>query len=1128
MSSGKIAISAMLSCCLATVAATAIAEVRINVVCPRPGVLDEAGKESGWVELVNNGEESAQLNEYELVRVNRGKKLEPGAKKKNLAKLSLGPGETLRVWTSEEYSNCKDLGGSGNVEVFDGRMVYPNKVNPKKFPFLALYHKTSEFTNLVDAVAIPVDIKDGATFERDWTIGTRYAWKIVIDGASGGQGLTALPYGPNVGPLYGVKHSESDLAPTAVATSGVPYSVSLAVNPFSGSTMPGDAIEAVTLEFCCDFGATNFVPMTAAAKVDKSKGVVWSAEIPASAIPSEPGRLIRWRAKITDGDGNVWTSPSFCNPDDGYAWYGTITEPGTLDDAKLQTWHMFVDGENNLAQMDVDADKQNLSLVPYNARCSIYDSQTGTYYDNVRIDLRGNTSGGFRKKSHGFRFSKCQPMTCVNPLEENDKFRKIETRKTSLVAEYCDPAYVRQSLAFHLIRESGGYAPFHYPVRVNLNGAFYQLAFHSNRFSDELIEDWHEFDEKGYGYKNSGTLSPTLSGDRLAGSTIPCEKKTPDDGVETGAAALRQLAAWTASFGGSLIKGVDDQPAVCRAVVETFDLPAWINYLAATRITMECDDSYANLSSYGDVNVTGTWRPLAYDMNQSWGHIYNGQWNGQKITPGEVMANPYAEEDRHKAHPFYGGMRVISHNAAGADDNRPNYAFEAVWQSTKFRRLYLRRLRSLMDEWLGAPGTPKEETKAWRYVVAVTNATHECAILDYEKWRAHESNPAGPGTFWTKTGTFCWTGKITHDQGVEDLWMNYIVPRRRHLYETHSIHNTAKGIGYDAALSAGIPDAQLPAAALGASLKLVGKTPDELILLNEGVEAVDMSGWTLSGGVEGTLPGGTVVDAGDTITFVRDRKSWIAANRNDLGSRVVVGNFDFTESADVALTPTGPGESGGTPFTPSTGRSAKWFDASVQNIARGTDVTTVDASEFRGAFATRGAASGTVASRLGFGFIDVRGDCAAGDRLVFAPQRMQKDDRVSTVEVTATFPDALPALDGLPGALGALTLARGGNGEPVFFIYDGSDWRAVSHPSVVPAEDSAYRIRITLDRKVAQPTVSYAVRSGAGWVDLADAEDITAFPIEGKASSFAFSGFGEVGGFGGDYELLPGFGVRLR
>ena len=1122
----KILVKGLFSLAAMLLALGAAAELRITEICPKTAeVYDANGLESGWVELYNDGEEPVDLADYELVRVNRGKKLEPGAKKKNLAKLSLGPGETLRVWTSEEYSNCKDLGGSGNVEVFDGRMVYPNKVNPKKFPYLALYHKT-DTTNLVDAVAIPVDIKDGATFERDWSIGTRYAWKIVIDGASGGQGLTALPYGPNVGPLYGVKHSESDLAPTAVATSGVPYSVSLAVNPFSGSTMPGDAIEAVTLEFCCDFGATNAVTMTKSDKADKSKGWMWSAEIPASAIPSEPGRLIRWRAKITDGDGNVWTSPSFCNPDDGYAWYGTITEPGTLDDAKLQTWHMFVEGENNLAQMDVDADKQNLSLVPYNARCSVYDSQTGMYYDNVRIDLRGNTSGGFRKKSHGFRFSKCQPMTCVNPLEENAKFRKIETRKTSLVAEYCDPAYVRQSLAFHLIRESGGYAPFHYPVRVNLNGAFYQLAFHSNRFSDELIEDWHEFDEKGYGYKNSGTLSPTLSGDRLAGSTIPCEKKTPDDGVETGAAALRQLAAWTASFGGSLIKGVDDQPAVCRAVVETFDLPAWINYLAATRITMECDDSYANLSSYGDVNVTGTWRPLAYDMNQSWGHIYNGQWNGQKITPGEVMANPYAEEDRHKAHPFYGGMRVISHNAAGADDNRPNYAFEAVWQSTKFRRLYLRRLRSLMDEWLGAPGTPKEDTKAWRYVVAVTNATHECAILDYEKWRAHESNPAGPGTFWTKTGTFCWTGKITHDQGVEDLWMNYIIPRRRHLFETHSITNTEKGIGYAQNLSAGIPDAQLSAASLVGCLSLVGQTADELILFNNCDEAIDLSGWTLSGGVMGTLPAGTVVDAKDTITLVRDRKSWIAANRGDLGDRVVVGNFDFAGSGDVVLTAAADAGGGAAPFVPS-GRVFRWFDASVQNIARGTDVTTVDASEFRGAFAARGAASGTVASRLGFGFIDVRGDCAAGDRLVFTPSEAQKRRRVSVVEMAASFPDAIEVHDPPEGGLGALTLARTAEGL-TFSVYDGSAWRAVSHPSVVPAEDVTYRVRLTLDFKSATPTIVYAIGSGDGWVDLADAKDITAFPIEGKASSFAFSGFGEVGGFGGDYELLPGFGVRLR
>ena len=262
---------------------------------------------------------------------------------------------------------------------------------------------------------------------------------------------------------------------------------------------------------------------------------------------------------------------------------------------------------------------------------------------------------------------------------------------------------------------------------------------------------------------------------------------------------------------------------------------------------------------------------------------------------------------------------------------------------------------------------------------------------------------------------------------------------------------------------------------------------------------------------------------------MRDRKSWIAANRGDLGDREVVGNFDFSGSGDVVLMAAGDDGGGAAPFVPSTGRVTRWFNASVQNIARETDVTTVDGAEFRGEWSARGAAAGTVASRLGYRFVEVNGDVVADDRLVFAPQIVQKGSRVSTVEMTVTFPDALPSLGDVPGALAALTLVRGGNnGEPIFCVHDGSAWREVSHPSVVPAENSAYRIRITLDRKTTQPTISYSVRSGTGWVDFADANGITAFPIDGKASSFAFSGFGEVGDFGGDYEVFPGFGVRLR
>ena len=1080
----------------------AAAELRITEICPKTAeVYDANGLESGWVELYNDGEESVDLADYELQRFNIGKKASAG-KYSRLPTHTVAPGGRFIVYTSDEYPNSEDEGGDGaTVATYgNGYVVAPFKVNPKKFPLVRLL-KGDE---VLQTEYIPVDLVPGYS----------YCGRTIMPNATKGAAndLTgAIPYGPNAGPLFGIKHSLSVFDPLPRPKAGEAYEVKLPVNNYFGP-----AIESVTLHYHSGFAtnAEKSVSMEKGQNDSKGAGQWWTATIPAGDVP-EPGQMLRYYVTIREAGNGEWRSPSFLNPDDGFQYFGTVVEKAELDDPKLQTFHLFAEGDN-IAQMDVDADKQDKGKVPYNARCDIFDVQTGHFYDNVRIDLRGNTSGTFRKKSHGLRFAKCHELVCKNPFDGS----KIETRKTSFIAEYCDPAYIRQSLAFYIFREAGCLVPFDYPVRLNLNGEFFQLAFHSDRFSDKLIEDHYGLDKKGYGYKNSGCLTPTLK------NWVQCEKKTPDDGDETSAKAMAPLKEWTTYFGSSLVNGVDDQPSVSRAVVETFDLPAWINYLAAARITMECDDSWANLSTYWDKRGTGTWMPLGYDMNQSLGHIYYSQWGGAKSVS-------YAEEDNYKAHPLFGGMRVLCYFSNGnrSHPGSENYAMEAIWQSTKFRRLYLRRLRSLMDKQLCAPGTPREETPFWRdYVVAVTNATYECAALDYEKWRAHEDNlPAGSsGTFWTKTGTYCWSGKLTHDEGIADLWDNYIVPRRRHLFETHSITNTEKGIGYAQNLSAGIPDGQLPSASLGGTISLVGKTADELILFNDCDDAIDMSGWTLSGGVKGALPPGTVVDAKDTITIVRDRRSWIAANRGDLGERVVVGNFDFSGSGDVVLTPNDGAGGGAASFVPSTGHVSRWFDASVQNIARGTDVTTVDGAEFRGTFAAKGAAKGTVASRLGYRYVEVVSDLAADDRLVFAPQREQRGNRVSTVEMTVTFPDALPSLGDVPGALAALTLARRGSGEPVFCIHDGSAWREVSYPSVVPAEDSTYRIRITLDRKSAQPTIAYSVRTGAGWVDLSDADGMTAFPIDGKASSFAFSGYGEIGDFDGDYEVLPGFGIILR
>ena len=50
------------------------------------------------------------------------------------------------------------------------------------------------------------------------------------------------------------------------------------------------------------------------------------------------------------------------------------------------------------------------------------------------------------------------------------KFPRI--RKTSLMAEFLDPAYLRQHLCFWLLDKMGMPSPFFYPVRAQMNGAF--------------------------------------------------------------------------------------------------------------------------------------------------------------------------------------------------------------------------------------------------------------------------------------------------------------------------------------------------------------------------------------------------------------------------------------------------------------------------------------------------------------------------------------------------------------------------------------------------------------------------------------------------------------------------------
>ena len=928
------------------------AVLRISEIMPKPtddqdpGLregMDLNGLESGWVEVENTSPDKwANLADYRFIRVNRGKKTDP-AGVGNFPSRLVPPRSRAIFYTSERYSNSKDQAVSAFEHgTFDGKpmimgeelhniLVWGDKVNPKKSPYVRLYYAPggdSDSGMVVDTVVIPSDVPEGYSIivgEAEEGEGTR-RWLCPTPTRGAANTLTdgLARLGPNVGPLYEKKgqqkteYANEFAVPTPPAQPGVDYVVTLPINGVmnpDGAFTPRDAdkITSVKLVYRKDLDDTTLTTgdnIVATKTTVENWGDQYTATIPSSFFP-ERGHLIQWKVLITDNEGVEWTSPSFNNKDDGYEWYGTIVEPDpeTQMSKTLPTWHMFASGDH-LSQMDVDADDQNRKLVPNQARVAIYDSSTSNYYDYVRIDLRGNTSAGFTKKGHGLRFAKAHPLTMVDSVT-GETIEEI--RKTSLISEFADPSYMRQMMAFWLWRKMGNLVPFDFPVRCNLNGEFYQLAFNSERFTDELIEDVYGLDKFGYGYKNVGTLksgSGTTAGD--------IEKKTPDDEDESNITVLQNelrakiTAAQDVSSspdGGD--KGLNNAD-LTKFVVQKFNLPAWLNYLASARITQEMDDVWANVCAYYDnaemkegVRGTDTWMPLGYDFNLSFGQWY---YNDVKGTRFGLMSN----QDWYKSHPFYGGNRVRCWKQSGMTEtcNYGNDGFEAVWQSAKFRRLYLRRLRTLMDQELKEPGTAEADTPFMAKMREMADLMRTDATQDTEKWGNDSSDNAID--VWS-------TRPANMDAGINDIWDNYVVPRREHLYVTHSVTNTGKTVGYGSNLNAGIPEAQSPIETLAPNIYVSNLTPldteqaealgvagqfydtEVIVIRNDNDEVVDMSGWRLAFSVDFTFPAGTVCDANDNLYIVADRRAYIDAHDAELTDQIIVGNAKFTGAGPVAL-----------------------------------------------------------------------------------------------------------------------------------------------------------------------------------------------------------------------------------
>ncbi len=431
-------------------------------------------------------------------------------------------------------------------------------------------------------------------------------------------------------------------------------------------------------------------------------------------------------------------------------------------------------------------------------RCSLF--YDGVFYDNLHIYIHGQSSRGFPKKSynidlhpgHNFKWAEGQPRA--------DDINFMTT--------YPDKAQMRNILAYETYRDAD--CPYHwvFPVRVQQNGQFWGTAhLMENGDQDWLVR---------MGVNAQGALYKMYNGFRSPGdASYGVEKKTrKDEGNED----LLDL------FNGLSSSG----EARRRYVYDHVDVAQVVNFLAARTLTGDTDCCHKNYYLYRDTGQTDLWQMWPWDVDLSFGR----RW---------ISSLTYWDQRLIADTPLFIG--------------RGNRLPQAIYDIPELRQMYLRRLRTLMDEVLKPPGTPEDELHYEPRIDELAALMAPDAALDAAKWG---SDSWGNGS----TAPCCPQSLL---EAAAELKEFYLPERRRQLYD--GLTSGAREL----------PDAQ-PAQTL-ISFGVVENVPpsgnpDEgyVEVLNPNGFAADISGWTLRDGSDTTEPlfpfrGGTVIPA-DGLLYV--------------------------------------------------------------------------------------------------------------------------------------------------------------------------------------------------------------------------------------------------------------------
>jgi hypothetical protein len=585
-------------------------------------------------------------------------------------------------------------------------------------------------------------------------------------------------------------------------------------------------VGSVTLRYRVMFGPTNEVPMLD----DGLNGDGPAGDgIYGAKIPanlSVAGQMVRWYIVSSDTQGRPTRFPPFESPVNSPEYMGTIVYlPATNN---LPVLHMFI--LNPLAANNATG-----------TRCSLHFD--GEFYDNLAINIHGQSSSGFAvdKKSYDIDFHPGYNFRWKNGEPRVDDI--------NLVTTYADKAKMRNVLPYDTYRDAGGSA-YHYvqPVRVQQNGTFFAIYDLLENGDDKFLERIGK-DPNGALYKMYSTF--TALANTTIGSGV-AEKKTRR---QEGNADLVAL------FNG--VNSATPMQTRTNYMYDNMNIPATIDFLAARVITGDVDCCHKNYYFYRDSDGTGEWEGMPWDVDLSFGR----NWNSTEA---------------------YFDNAMWPGNGLGVGGNNPAFSL-FISEYAPARQMYLRRVRTLMDNLLQPPNTPPAQQKYEKRIDELFTMIDPDNRLDLIKWGTWRDVTTGGGN---TGGT-----PIFDTNHVDYETLSEAVARLKQYLIDRRISMFARSPGE-------VPAAQptntvITFGALEFSPANGNQAQEYLELRNTNSYAVDISGWTLSGGINYTFRGGVVIPAGANLYVSPDVKAFRARSlspRSGQG-RFVQGNYEGQLSA---------------------------------------------------------------------------------------------------------------------------------------------------------------------------------------------------------------------------------------